>query len=220
MALPTKRVFRDLGKLITSSNSAPVARIGTEVEIGVIHELGIGAEGMPVTEYRVIPPSQFHTLVTFKSQVVGQLPSQSPSVEYTATVRRRKARRLAESISELAAFCDRSDFTAWTFPVLKQIKDLILTLADAEREGNTREILRQLRDTFMNGGWEAYRRSDARTLAYAIVDHLANAVEVTPKDANAAFDKLCQLGLNPVGQFLHGTETEKDADGQEDEVSG
>ena len=138
-----------------------------------------------------------------------------------ATVRRRKAARLAESVAELTKYSDRDDFAVWTYPVLQQIKDLLWTLADSQKEGNTREILRQLRDTFMNGGWESYRRSDACGLAIELLENLASAVEITPKDANAAFERLFRLGLNPVGSFTCGSETDGEAsNGEEGEVSG
>src|SRR5207244_1809609 len=149
-----------LGDLILTSDTG-----GKELK--VIHELGSSGASLSVTMHRLVPPSQSPTLVIFRSEVVGQ-PASSASPEYLATVRRRKARRLADSIADLSKYSDRNDFTVWTYPVLEQIKDLLATLADAATEGNTREILRQLRDTFMNGGWESYRRSDARNLAFTL----------------------------------------------------
>jgi hypothetical protein len=190
----------------------------TAVEVNVIHEPDIHGAGLTFEESRVIPPSAFPTLVTFKSKV-GASASEPPSNEYFATVRRRKAKNIQASIAGLVKYAERDDFTAWTFPVIQQIKGLLDFLLDAEREGNTREILRQLRDSFMNEGWNNYRREEARILACKILANLASAEEILPEHVNAAFDRLIGVGLGQVPAFAFAPEADDEVtDGEEEEV--
>lgn len=178
------------------------------VEVEVFHELGSDFDPRPIMEQRLIPSSKFPTLVTFKSEVLRGAAQRLRSPEYTATVRRRKARALVEEMKALEQYCEREDLTVWTFPILNQIKELLAFLADADEEGNTREILRQVRNTLMNGGWNRYRDAKARITVAAILERLANAEEVHAEDVDSVFDDLCRAKLNPVGSFLSGTENE------------
>ena len=219
MAEHTQKDGLHLEQPIAASDTVTVGRSIEEITVDVIHELGSRGTALTVTTHRVVPPSRVPTIVTIRSQVLGQ-PGSSASPEYLGTVRRRKARRLADSILELAKYSDRTDFVVWTYPVLEQIKELIATLSDATAEGNTREILRQVRDSFMNGGWESYRRPDARNVAFMIADQLASATEVAPKDVDAAFESLMQARLNPVGRFIcDPVFQDEELDGEEAEVS-
>jgi hypothetical protein len=189
----------------------------TAVEVNVIHEPDVHGSGLTFEESRVIPPSVFPTLVTFKSKV-GASASKPPSSEYFATVRRRKAKNIQSSIAGLMKYAERDDFTAWTFPVIQQIKSLLDFLLDAEREGNTREILRQLRDSFMNGGWNSYRQEESRSLACNLLANLASAEEILPEHVDAAFERLIGMGLGQVPAFAFAHEADHEEADDEEEV--
>lgn len=100
----------------------------TAVEVNVIHEPDIHGAGLTFEESRVIPPSAFPTLVTFKSKV-GASGSKPPSNEYFATVRRRKAKNIQASIAGLVihrlgqrlVIDRRSVFQTAQLPVIGQI---------------------------------------------------------------------------------------------------
>jgi hypothetical protein len=135
------------------------------------------------------------------------------------TLRQRAARSICESVAKLREHATREDFVVCTYPVLKRINELLLELASAEAEGNTREILRQLRKTLMNGGWTKYRDATARQTAMAILTELAEAGDVLPHQVDEAFDRLNRMGLNPVGVPLFAIANEDDGDDAQDKVS-
>lgn len=121
---------------------------------------------------------------------------------YMASVRRRQAHNLARAVAELEKYSEQEDFTAYTFSVFNQLKTLIADLTAEDKEGNAREILRQLRNSFLDCGWEQYRKPEVRQTAVAILNRLAEAEEVVPQDVKAVFKQLLQIGLNPVGSPL------------------
>ncbi len=156
MALAIQRGTQGLGPFVSATEASRVHGALGVVELTIAHELGSSGAGLPLTEYRFLPPSPSPTLLVFKSEVVGQTTLQPASDAYRAIVRRRKARRIVEGLAGLAEYSDRKDFSVWTYPLIQQLKELLGDLADSDKEGNTREVLRQVRDTFMNGGWENY----------------------------------------------------------------
>ena len=106
-------------------------------------------------------------------------------------------------VRDLATHSQKQEFAVWTQAVLEELRSLIRQLSDAEQfsqreyEGNSCEILRQLRDTFLNSGWNSYRDEIAQ-FAAALLDHLASADELSAADAERAMDQLLDLGLNPA----------------------
>ncbi len=87
---------------------------------------------------------------------------------------------------------------------MERIRRLIEQLSHAEEysspehEGNSCEILRQLRDTFLDNGWQQYQKAAVRDGAVKVLKRLATAEEVSPEDAFHAMDGLLDLGLQPV----------------------
>ena len=133
-------------------------------------------------------------------------PDVVPVVErgvYLATIRRRFAGKISKLIESLDSHAASDDFPLWTQQVLESLRESIqqLSAADesssAEHEGNSCEILRQVRDTLLDSGWKRYREPDVRTAVAKILQHLAAAEEVTSEDAFESTDQLLDLGLNP-----------------------
>jgi hypothetical protein len=167
--------------------------------VNIIHEMGSPPEDVATQRTLFIPPSDLPTLVQIKSAVVAGGASALDSPPYLAAVRRREARALAERVRGLEQSANREDFSTCTFPIVNQLNSLLKTLAQTETEGNTREVLREIRSTILNRGWERYRSPDVRNLIVAILGHLADAEEVSAKDAHATFDKLSRLNLDSIG---------------------
>jgi 5,10-methenyltetrahydromethanopterin hydrogenase len=113
-----------------------------------------------------------------------------------ATIRRRKAARIETAIIGLEKRANRDDFEAYTFKVVEDIRDLLIQLAEVHREGNTREILRQIRDTFLDGGHEQYKKPHVRILVASVFQKLAEADEVTPEDVDRTWDELYDNEIN------------------------
>ena len=190
-------------------------------EVNIVHEVGVRAEDATAQRMIVVAPSALPTLVQIKSDVVARGARGIGSPVYMSVVRRRGARLLAEQVDGLHKFANREDFSTCTFPVLSRLNALLKSLENADQEGNSREVLRQVRSSIMNGGWESYRSSDVRHLVKSILEHLGDVEEVSAKDAHAAFNRLSGLSLDPVGAPLFELAAEDDsnseqADGREE----
>lgn len=170
----------------------------------VVHELGSDFEDSQIDDVIKVGPSPFPTLVHFKSSVRTAGARALRSAPYLASVRRREANRIAKLISSLPTHAANADeFVAWVHEPLARIRTLLDTLTtaeqfrDAEFEGNSCEILRQLRDTFLNGGWQSYINAEARAAALSALRRLGAADEITRDDVYESLDKLLDAALNP-----------------------
>src|SRR5271166_6245439 len=145
----------------------PDAQSGVGVatwQVGIIHEIGADLVVGTILKEIFLFPSDTPTLVSIESRVVTEAARRINSPEYLASVRRRKSTRIKNMLAGLAKKARRDDFEAFTFRVVEEIRELLVQLTDILREGNTREILRQIRDTFLDGGHERYRDSKVRDL--------------------------------------------------------
>jgi hypothetical protein len=106
-------------------------------------------------------------------------------------------------VEALGNCTESEDFPLWTQQVLGSLHDSIRQLSAAdelsstEHEGNSCEILRQVRDTLLDCGWKKYREPQIRTAVLKILQRLVSADEVTANDAFDSMDQLLDLGLNP-----------------------
>ncbi len=184
------------------------------VNIPVLHELGWDLTSRRIETTRLIPPSRRPVAVKVVSDVVTHGAQRARSADYLATLRRRNAGKISRAVTGLAEHVQRPDFAECTYPVLKELNELLSLLADAEVEGNTRGILRQIRNTLMNGGWDKYRAAAARSTVAQLLNHLAEAAEVLPHKVDEAFAQLQHAGLNPVGAPIPEMAEEADADAE------
>jgi hypothetical protein len=144
--------------------------------------------------------------------------SQSP--QYVASQRRQRAQAIRQAIIGLDADEDRDDFHVVMYPLLESVRNTLDCLLDCPTEGNAREILRLLRDSMMDGGWDRYKDRSARSVAIAVVAMLADAEEVTPRDALNAADTLEDAGFSLAPPSLLETNHETQHGRQEAEVPG
>lgn len=201
---PTIVTTEDGSETATTAMVLPPRKFSSVIEAEPhIHEIGFPPADS-VQESRVrIPPSQKPIEVVFSSRVVTASSTRLSSPEYLASLRRRKAAQIAATVDGLATHAADSVFAVWTEKPFNDLRQLIQTLSDGEEfsepqsEGNSCEILRQVRDTFLNGGWERYIDAGTRNTVVAILRRLAEAVEVTAADAERACDQLLEIGLDP-----------------------
>ncbi|MHC4398609.1 MAG: hypothetical protein ACYTG0_02915 [Planctomycetota bacterium] len=182
---------------VGSTSPSPVVQ-----EVNLNLELGLPLEDQ--TAERVVDIDQAPTRLLVKSHVRARGAKGLRSPQYLATIRRREAGKIGGLIAELATHEGSEDFVAWTHEPLDELRRLIHRLTEAEEfsnpehEGNSCEILRQLRDTLLNTGWERYQESAVRDAAVKILQHLATADEVSADDAYDAMNQLLDLDLNPT----------------------
>lgn len=208
--------------LPTTDTDIATSTGGTAVKTALIarrdiyHEFGSELEDRVATATVEIDPQAPPVRVEVQSHVLfsGRRVLRSPA--YLASVRRREAGRISQLVASLDQHADKDDFEVWTHDVLGTLRRLIRNLSDAEEdadvehEGNSCEILRQLRDTLLNTGWQRYREQDVRKGVVEILKRLASADEVTADDAYRAMDRLLDLNLDPtVGFAGHNGEEEE-----------
>ena len=125
------------------------------------------------------------------------------SAAYLAALRRREADTLSKTVRNLTAHAREEHFVAWTHEALESLRRAVQKLSDVEEsayqehEGNACEILREVRDSFMNGGWQEYSNPDVANAVADILRKLAVADEVSAEDVETAMDTLLDLGLEP-----------------------
>ncbi len=209
-----------MGKLETGANETAVTLAGKQatgltLSMDISHELGTSLDDRTVERTAIVSPSVWPTKVIVTSSVVGGGARALKSPGYLATIRRRESGRIAGLIGALGTHANDEDLVVWTHEPLEKLRNLIHRLSEAEEfselehEGNSCEILRQLRDTFLDRGWERYRDAKVRALAVKILQKLASADEVSGDDASQTIDLLLDLGLNPaVGTLLQYAEEE------------
>jgi hypothetical protein len=204
------------------ANSGTAATSGVELHAGIrtvdlYHEIGPQPEDLTIEKDVPIDQVSPPTLVRVKSHVIAHGARALKSPQYLATIRRRESGTIATLIEGLEAHADSEDFGAWTHEPLERLRRLIHKLTEAEQfsdeehEGNSCEILRQLRDTFLNTGWERYREQQVRESGLRILRRLAESDEVSADDCYWTMDELLELGLNPAaGTLLHYGEEEEE----------
>ena len=168
----------------------------------IIHELGSDLQAEPQEVRFDIQPSNRPTCVVVISEVSTQSAQKLRSAAYMATVRRRETKTLAHEVTALTQHARRDDFGVRTFPVTERLKKLLATLSVAEQEGNTREILRRIRDSIQNGGWEAYRKPEARNVVASILGDLSTVEEVQPRHVKMASEKIAAIGFDPIAHLF------------------
>lgn len=183
----------------------------------VFHEVGTELTDQVVETTVPIDSSSPPVAIKVRSHLITGAARSLRSPAYLASVRRRKAKKIVHLVRALGQHATKDEFAVWTQEPLEELRRLIEELSDAEEhanpesEGNSCEILRQVRDTFLNCGWECYREHDIRTGVCQILETLTVEDEVTADDADSAMDKLLAMKLNPsVGLAWTNVEEEKD----------
>jgi hypothetical protein len=196
------------------TESAPTVVPEAAETIDLSHEWTSVPRESTVERTVVIDPTAPPTKVVARSRVIATAAERMASPEYLASVRRRRTAKIAKTVRDLEKHTQKQEFAVWTQEPLNELRKLIRVLSDAEQwsepehEGNSCEILRQIRDSFLNVGWRSYRKTSVRDCVAETLEFLSRAEEVGPDDARRTMDQLLDLDLDPsVGMlFSHGEE--------------
>jgi hypothetical protein len=124
------------------------------------------------------------------------------SPEYVAATRRKRVKTIRDSVLGLSQHENETLFVAYTQQVLHDIRVLITDLTESDRnraratEGNTREVLRQVRDSLQGTGWKRLIEPEVRQELAAILGFMTKS-EVTPVEIAASRSRLKQLKMTP-----------------------
>jgi hypothetical protein len=150
--------------------------------------------------------SKFVRFSELPSSTVVQRPPTSASPAYLAAKRRAQCKRISSAVESLKKWERETEFSVWTHEPLSLLRNAIKFLDDAEQfaevehEGNSCEVLRQIRDTFHKRGFERYRDESARRVVIAILNRLAADETVGPEFADSTIDQLLDLDLLPIAR--------------------
>ena len=183
------------GTWIASDSEKAVAN-PANLDFDFTHSMGTGLAGSTIRREHLIQPSDKPTLVRVNSTVetVGVAGLNSP--QYLASIRRRKSIKIKNMFQPLAKKARLLDFELFTLGLVEEIRELLSQLREVHREGNTREILRLVRDTFLDGGHERYRDAKARYVVATIFERLSEADEVILDEVDRVWDELYDSGLS------------------------
>jgi hypothetical protein len=160
----------------------------TEVERSIILEPSTAGSFSQAYEEIYIAASDTDTRVVVTAEVAR---SRGPASEqYIATVRRRLASKLEKIIGDLSEYETNDDFEVYTFPLHTRIVELITTLNASTREGNSREILRMIRDLIGDGGWNRLREGSNRMVIAQCLVPLVKSDFVQPEDVDTCRNAL------------------------------
>jgi hypothetical protein len=124
----------------------------------------------------------------------------SPNQSEPSPLRKLGVAKLVAEIRCLRDYQDHAeDFHLRTSSVLETLRELLARLDVTDKEHAACEILRQVRDSFYDGGWNAYRDEKTRQGVIELLErHLISADVVRPATAEQSCDELLALGLRPV----------------------
>jgi hypothetical protein len=158
----------------------------------------IDGSGLEATHILMMPASAQPVALKVHSSISALTAQRLRSAAAVAIQRRRRCGQIATAVRELSAVSERADFHTFTFPIFDDVRSLHnLLLRSEETEGNTCVILRYVRNSFMDGGWNHYRGEEVVKGVAAILDALAKSAEVAPAQARSAFTAIHSLGLRP-----------------------
>jgi len=178
------------------------------ISLDIIHELGRDLSDTYSEKSLTLPASMLPTVVTFKSTVRAANTRALRSPAYLASIRRRETAAISRMIDALPTIADSDqDFLTCVHEPYDHIQKLIDTLSsaedhrDTEIEGNSCEILRQIRDTFTGSSWKAYRSRDVCAATLSVLKWLSTEDEITSEFVYRSLEELIAAGLSPATEI-------------------
>jgi hypothetical protein len=176
---------------------------GLSLNVDVKHFLGSNPSNAVETRTIDIDTSSPPDRVVVRSFVVASNVRTLNSPKYLAAIRRRRSQNVASLIERLGDHEDDPNFAVWTQEPLSKLKTLINALSVAEQEqeiqveGNSCEVLRQIRDTLLGDGWRRYSNGEVREAVLRILSSLSSKDDVTASDVDEFAEQLMDAELDP-----------------------
>jgi hypothetical protein len=139
-------------------------------------------------------------------RLIGKKDELAIMVNVSPTIRREEASALNAKLASLSGYTDREDFHVFAHDVLAALRSTIEKLDACDEEGNACEIFRLIRDSLMDGGWDAYRRDRVRNTVAQLLCLLSENEVVTAQDAFRASDELDGMGVLQLPPLLVDTD--------------
>ena len=146
-----------------------------------------------------IPASTRSTRITLRTAIDLSSARRGVSDSYLASIRRVKCGEISRLLSELGNQAKREDFYMATFPILDALMKLIKQLQPSAGEANAREVLRQLRDTFLDNNQEHYKLENVREVLAELLAKLSKLDKVSLDFIDSCASAIEQLGFSTTG---------------------
>lgn len=155
-----------------------------------------------VTHSFDLPASSKTTSVTVTAVADASQARRGASETYLAAIRRRDSKNIKVMYQSLDLAQSASSIMMQTMPILELLQKLILQLHSSDREANSREVLRQVRETLLDGQWKHYLHPNAKDTFLALMGRLAEAGEVDFHDTVDSAEKLEAVGFSISGMAI------------------
>lgn len=172
--------------------------------VQLVHDIGADLKDHEQSTDFYVDPSDRPTFVRIRSVADLSQARKGESTVFVASLRRRHCRAIAGRIRDLHSLSETQSMVVATQPVLVDLKKLIARLQQTSKEANIREVLRQVRDTLMNGQWDRYAEAAVRDCVADLLSDLAEADEEVSLDVVlSAADRLESHGfvISGLGVF-------------------
>lgn len=145
-----------------------------------------------------VGPSADRTIIRIKSTVDFSEVRKGRSDQYLASQRRRKSNHIAMMFDKLT-LSHSAPIVIATHPILHELKSLIELIQPSRKESNAREVLRQVRDTLLNGHWDKYASAACCKAASTVLLMISEVDEVSFDTTLDAADTLEANGFRITG---------------------
>jgi hypothetical protein len=189
--------------VIAGGNAASDADTTVSKRFQLVHEIRPELADEVQTATICIEPSIERTLIKVRSIADLSQARRGESAVFVASLRRKRCREIAGKIRVLDRLSASQSMLVVTQPILADLKDLLARIQQTTQEANAREILRQVRDTLMNGQWNLYAGKSARDCVADLLLSLAEFNEtVSIDDVYSAADRLESNGFKISGLVI------------------
>lgn len=110
--------------------------------------------------------------------------------------RRRQVSEIAKHLRRLPDHAGRQDFHSVAFPVFDMVRRTYQDLVRFDQyEGNTCMILRYVRNSLIDGGWNRYKEKAVAAAVADLLDRISKLETISRQDAKDTFRLLYELKL-------------------------
>jgi hypothetical protein len=184
-------------------------------------------QSLVATDSVTIQPSNGITKVEYVSRVDAADVQRMQSATAIAISRRRRCGEIHKMVLNLGQHVAAPDFHTFVHRIAEALSRVYRELLEYDYvEGNSCMILRYLRNSIQDGGWEKYREAHVRSTVSGLTNELATALVVEANMAERAFKTLYDVGLQPAvvlnlsDVFVEDSEEEAGDAATEDQVLG
>ncbi|TWU06241.1 hypothetical protein [Stieleria varia] len=150
-----------------------------------------------------LPANKFATTIKIRAVADASAARHGESPNFVASIRRKECKSLAESVAAIPNRPSSVPAVVATQQLLRKLTLLIERIQSIATEANSREILRQVRDTFLDGQWDLYETPGTADKVAGILTKLSSLSRVEMADIKQSSRTLEQSGFLLAGFMVN-----------------